>query len=391
MNTPLIRPASPILDFIALLYAATLMMTVIYGPQPLFTAIHADFPVSEASISLLVSVTMLPLGIAPLFYGALLGSVSARRLLRIGMFLLAAAGLPIFFTHSFPVLFTARLLQGLLVPAVLTALMTHISSRYRGAELQRAMAIYVGATILGGLFGRLICAALAEWLGWRHAMLLLSLALGLGAAAVSGLSGETPSGFNRVRLSDFTRILKNSVLLRLLLFEAGGLFVFIAVGNCLPFYLNSLESGISELRVAVMYSGYALGALAAFSSRRLLRAFGGEMRVITAALCLFLVAMPAFFSADTRVIFAAMLAICLAQFTQHSICLGLINRLCAEERGVVNGLCLSFYYTGGAAGSYVSVLLFTHFSWETCVVLLSVILLAMLGNALSLKNAARTF
>ncbi|MDR2696453.1 MAG: MFS transporter, partial [Deltaproteobacteria bacterium] len=121
-----------------LLYITTLIFTTIYAPQPLFAAIHADFPVSEATVSLLVSVVMLPLGVAPLFYGALLSFISTRRLLQTGLLLLAITGLPVFFTHSFPVMLMARLGQGLLVPAVLTSLMAHLSSQFQGAELQRA-------------------------------------------------------------------------------------------------------------------------------------------------------------------------------------------------------------------------------------------------------------
>lgn len=380
------RSWKKISDFLGILYIVTLMFTTVYGPQPLFAAIHADFAVSEASISLLVSAALLPLGVAPLFFGALLSSMPARRLLRTSMFLLMLTGLPVFFTESFPLLLACRLLQGLLVPAVLTSLMAHISSQYQGAELQRAMTFYIGTTVLGGLLGRLLNAAVAGCLGWRWSMLLASLAIGLGIAVVSGFPKETCSRFNKIHFKDFTQVLKDSILLRLLLFEAGGLFVFAAVGNCLPFYLNSLNAEISELRIAFMYSGYALGAVLAFCSHRISRFFKGETRAVLAALCVILITMPALLSADMLIIFTAMTVLCAAQFMQHSICPGLINRLCEKDRGIVNGLCLSFYYTGGALGSYLSVLMYMHFSWSICIALLAAILIAMIIMALSLKN-----
>lgn len=375
-----------IADFVGLLYVITLILSLIYGPQPLFAAISADFSVSGASISLLVSVAMLPLGIAPLLYGALLNKVPARRLLQITMLLLALAGIPGYFTHSFAVLLAFRLLQGLLIPAVLTSLMTHVSSQYQGTELQRAMSAYVGVTLLGGLLGRIISASLAELFGWRAAMLLISLGIGLGIFLVSRYPGEARSRFSKIRLNDFARMLRDSVLLRLLLFETGGFFVFSAVGNSLPFYLNSLSSEISELRVAFMYSGYALGALIAFSSRRVMGFLGGEERAMLKAWGLYILAMPFLQSTNIGVVFGAMTALCLAQFTQHSVCPGLINRVSAEERGMVNGLCLSFYYTGGALGAYLSVLLYTHVSWLACIVLFSAVSISMLCIAFSLRG-----
>ena len=380
------KPIRKLFDFLGLLYLTTLIFTTIYAPQPLFAAIHADFSVSEATVSLLVSVVLLPLGIAPLFYGVLLSSISTRRLLQISMLSLAAAGLPIFFAHSFPVVLAARLAQGLLVPAALTSLMAHISSQFQGAELQRAMTAYIGTTILGGLFGRIISAALAAWFGWRWAMLLIALAMLPGVLVVMGFSSATRPDFTKTPWTSFTQVFKNSALLRLLLFEAAGFFVFMAIGNCLPFYLNSLNNEISELRVALMYSGYGLGALVVFSSGKLARLCGGEARALLLAFCSYFALMPGFVSTNIYITFVLMTLCCIPQFMLHGICPGLINRLSASERGVINGIYLSCYYTGGAMGSYLSVLVYVHYSWSACVAMLMCLLFAMIFVAFGLRK-----
>ena len=380
-------PQKKIFDFLGLLYITTLIFTTVYAPQPLFAAIHADFSVSEATVSLLVSVVLFALAVAPLFYGVLLSSTSPRRLLQISMFLLAIAGLPIFFTQSFPVMLAARLGQGLLVPAVLTSLMAYIASRFHGVELQRAMAAYVGTTILGGLFGRIICGALATEFGWRWAMLLIALAALPGILIVTRFSEEARPRFSKMYWASFAQVFSNTTLLRLLFLEAGGLFVFMAIANCLPFYLNSLNEGISELRVAMMYSGYALGALIAFSSGRLTRLFGGEARTLLLAFCVYFVLLPGFASTNIYLIFILMSLCCAPQFMLHSICPGLINRLGASDCGVTNGIYLSCYYTGGALGSYLSVLVFVHFSWIACVAMLMAVLFAMICVGFTLRKS----
>ena len=385
-NPHLPQVPQKVFDFLGLLYITTFIFTIIYAPQPLFAAIHADFSVSEATISMLISVILLSLGIAPLFYGALLSSISIRQLLQISMFLLAITGFPIFFADSFPMMLAARLGQGLLAPAVLTALMSHISSRFQGEELQRAMAAYIGTTILGGLFGRIISGVLATCFGWRWAMLLIALAILPGILIVKGFSSAPPPRFTRTQWASFRYIFKNTVVLRLLFLEAGGLFIFTAIGNALPFYLNSLDNEISELRVAFMYSGYALGALVAFSSGRLVRLFGGEARTLLLTLCVYLMLMPGFSSTNMHAIFLVMTLFCATQFMQHSICPGLINRLSESDRGVTNGIYLSCYYTGGALGSYIAVLVYIHFSWFACVAMLMTLLFTMICVAFSLRN-----
>jgi YNFM family putative membrane transporter len=96
--------------------------------------------------------------------------------------------------------------------------------------------------------------------------------------------------------------------------------------------------------------------------------------------------MPAFASTNMHVIFLGMTLCCVVQFMQHSICPGLINRLSTSEHGVINGICLSCYYTGGALGSYLSVLVLIHFSWTACVVMFMTLVFAMICVALSLRK-----
>lgn len=55
-------------------------MAALYTPQPLLPVLATEFGVGEARASLLISVAMLPLAIAPIAYGFLLQRVSARHL-----------------------------------------------------------------------------------------------------------------------------------------------------------------------------------------------------------------------------------------------------------------------------------------------------------------------
>ena len=113
--------------YAGLLLISICVYTLMYAPQPMFNSVSRDFGVDKGSTGLLVSVFMLSLAVSPLCVGMLLSRIGVRR---------AFWGFPParykrrgdWFAPSFLVLLGIRALQALLVPVVLTAVMSGIAS-----------------------------------------------------------------------------------------------------------------------------------------------------------------------------------------------------------------------------------------------------------------------
>ena len=140
MRSP--APSLGKVEFLVLLWTTFAAFAALYGPQPLLPVIQQHFGVDSQSASLLMTLAILPLGLAPVCYGYILNLCSTRRLLQLTTALCALVLLAASFTTAFWQLLALRTLTGLLVPAILLALMTHISLHSRQESLQRAMAIY---------------------------------------------------------------------------------------------------------------------------------------------------------------------------------------------------------------------------------------------------------
>ena len=110
--------------FIALLPAAVLVYFVLYGPQPLFPRLATGLALTELQTGLLTTAAMLPLCLAPLSFGRLLSAVAPHRVLRGSLILLALATAGFALVDHFPLLLLIRFLQGLLLPLILTSVMT---------------------------------------------------------------------------------------------------------------------------------------------------------------------------------------------------------------------------------------------------------------------------
>lgn len=134
-------------------YCTVLVMAALYAPQPLLPVLSADFAVSEARASLLITVTLLPLAVAPIAYGFLLQRVSARRLLMVSIWVLAASQAAVSLVTHFDLFLLLRLIQGLAIPAMLTGLMTYLGASAGTGRIAHVMAMYVASTVMGGSWG----------------------------------------------------------------------------------------------------------------------------------------------------------------------------------------------------------------------------------------------
>ena len=366
---------------LVVLYLTTLTFAAFYSPQPLLPALRDEFGVTQAAASLLITVTLLPLSFAPMLYGVLLGSMPTRRLLLVTVSLLAASELPIVLAPSYAVVLGARIAQGLLLPAIVTALMSYVASHSSGQGLQRAMALYIGATIFGAFAGRLVAGLVATLVGWRFAFAALGCAILAGLPPLLRPQKETPrTGFSRMRLGQVAEVLRTPGVARIYAMAFCGFFALAAMLNFLPFRISELHPGASEARIALMYAGYFIGIGLSLGSRRVVTLCGGEIRAIQLGLAFYLAVAPLLAVPSEPVIFVAMGLFCGGMFLVQTTAPGVINRLVPAGGGVVNGLYLSFYYAGGALGSYLPGFVYRQFGWGAFVFGLS----ALLGLALYL-------
>ena len=361
--------------FAGLMYITVCTYATLYAPQPLLSSIHAEYSMlSGAVISLIMTVVLAPLSIAPLIYGSFLGSVRAKHVLALCLCLLLIGSLGAFFSSDYTVLLFFRFLQGLAIPAVLTCIMAYISSRFRGERLQRALAFYVGINILGSTCGRLLAGVIASFGGWRSAFLILAAALLLAFYPVFLMKKEDKAHFHAVAFHEFLDILRLPTVKTLLLIDICGFFVFSAIAHCLPFYLSE-HGTVGEFRIAMLYIGYAVGFFIAFASPRIIHFLGSEVRTILTGVCLYLLVLPLFLSHNTFLLFIAMTLVCTGQFLEHSVAPGLINRVTSgQDKGAVNGLYLSLYYFGGALSSFLSVFLYMMLGWQMVLGILACVL-----------------
>lgn len=362
----------------------------LYAAQPIQPVFQQEFGLSPLQAILFTTLMMLPLGCAPMFYGVLLESLSARLIVRTAILLLGILELLFSLTSSYLLLLVIRGLQGMVIPAILTSLVSYISYTAPREDVQAAVARYIAATIVGGFLGRFLSGLFTDLFGWRFFFFLLGVLLLWGFFLLRNLEKDANLQYTRPRLGEVADLVRQPVFFWLYLTIFSVFFVFAGLLNFLPFELKASNPGFGETGIGFMYFGYVMGVVVSLNVRRMITYFGSETKVVMAGLCLYLVGIGGFMVQDYRTMFIAMFVFCTGMFMAHSLLSGYVNTLARSKKGIANGVYISFYYLGGALGSFAPGVLYEHFGWHTFLSCLLVMVCGAMFCLLRLQRSVAT-
>lgn len=346
-----------------LLIITVLVFSVMYVPQPLAPILTQTLGVDAAAVGLLVSITLVPMAIAPLTYGVVLRKLPALGVLRWALIALAVSCLALAWVDSYQPFLVLRGVQGLIVPACLTALMAYLSAGHSPDALKQVMAKYVSATILGGLAGRLISGAVSEVFDyhtvyWGLAVTLLTAAvLPWAKAPVKPMNTVVPSIKGVIRAWSIEGNLWRFIAVSCLF------FVFAGFLNFLPLRLAEVQPGIGPGLIGLVYLGYLGGMVTSLNAKRIALYVGGSNRTLKLAMVVMVASVASAIPLGTWGLFAMMWAFCLSMFLFHSLAVAEVNQAEPELRGVVNGLYVTHYYGGGVLGTWLPGYVYDAYGW----------------------------
>ena len=345
--------------FSHLLICSLFIFFVLYAPQPLLSLFADQFAVSPAIAGSLMTATMIPLAIAPLIYGLLLAKRNPLTILRYAMLVLALTCIAFAYAPSFELLLLLRFLQGLTLPAALTAMTTYIGSNYQADNLQRNMTLYIGSTIAGGYFGRVLAAIFADLWAWQSFYFVI--AAGLTGLALCIPRNQVLLVSNPLSPLSYIKQLADAAVLKLYGAVFCMFFCFAALLNYLPFILQDTFLITNTRDIGLVYSGYLIGALASIATPWLLRKSHSPWYLLCAIFTLYSVTLVALMSSQLAVFLLAFTGFCGAMFIIHSTAAPLVNKISSAPASVTNGAYVSFYYSGGALGSFVPGMVYQQF------------------------------
>ncbi len=361
-------------NLVIALIATVISFSTLYIPQPMLPLLAENFGVAAGEAGLLMTVAMLPLAIAPSLYGYFLQAIPAKLMLTVALALLALDQICFYFADEFWHLIVLRLLQGLLLPAIFTALMTYCASMVPAHMVRRAMGFYIGATILGGFAGRLAGGIFASSFDWRSAFVAMGLMQLIPLLLLTRVESDADINFARLDPKSISRVLLDRNFRFMFLTLASVFFVFSGILNIVPFHLQNIEPAATPFIISLLYLGYLVGAPVSFFSESISKLLSDERKGLLLGLVIHVFGLVMLLFVAFEGLVVTMFFLAAGFFLIHALLSGLANHLAQEHKGVVNGLYVSIYYFSGALGSWLPGYLFEGVGWYGMIIVFMLIL-----------------
>lgn len=381
----------PIKSFLAIIYTTVLTISALHMPQPLLPVIANFFNKPMDTVSLIMSATFIPLTFIPIFSGFILNFLSPKKLIILSAIIHSFVVFLISVTNNLSFMVLLRFIEGFLISAILTSNTTYISIASKPDRVQFFMSYYIAFTTTGGLLGRVVGSAIANFFGWKTCFQIMSISLLLILPIVLLMMDDIklPAVFYKTKfltLESIKKVLLKRVNYLIFLSVFSLFFVFSGITNFLPFRIKNLDPQSTELVIGVVYLGYITGIFISFIATKVIKLVKSEKITILIGLINYGIFLFLFIIPSIPVLFIVMFGFCAGMFLVHSVASGYLNRIATEQKNLINGLYISFYYSGGVLGSYIPGIIYKNFGWTSFIVFLMFFIVFAIFNISKLSN-----
>ena len=345
---------------IAFFLSAFAIFASLYSVQPLLPIFATEFALDAGAASLALSATTATLAIALLLASWVADRLGRKTLMVWAILLTAALGLLLPFAPNWWSLIAIRTAMGLTLSGLPAVAMVYLAEEMDPDALGFSMGLYIGGTAIGGMAGRLVSGVLADWIGWRPALLVLGLAIAAAALAVVLLL-PTPHNSARTRLGlrDLGRLIRvqfNDAGLPWLFASAFLLMgSFVTLYNYAGFRLALPPFELSHAAIAAIFVVYLLGSISSAWAGGLAQRLGRRKvywaMVLTMSAGVVLTLVP-----STPAIIAGLAIATMGYFAAHGIASAWVARRARVGRAQASAIYLFAYYLGssvlGTLGGY---------------------------------------
>ncbi|OEG74486.1 MFS transporter [Shewanella colwelliana] len=367
--------------------ASVVVYINLYVVQGMLPLIATHFNVMPAHATLLLSVTSFSMAFSLLFYAVMSDKIGRRKPLLWSLGLLVLVDLILVGLQGFSSLIAMRLLQGVLLAAVPAIAMAYFKDMLDKTILLSAGAVYIAANSLGGIAGRLIGGAMAAYLDWPMAMMILTFISAVGVLMVYFLLPNRDrvraEREPKIRLSfddlrGFTTHLSDSTLRKLYLLGAIAFMVMVNQFSYIQLHLMQAPFNWGRFEVTLIFLCYLSGTYASFRSAKWVTRVGRQPLFVLSTSVMLLGSLVTTIDTSSTII-AGFLLSSFGFFTFHSVCNAWVAQRAQQHRAKATALYLCSYYLGAALGGPFLLPFWHQWGWNGVVVGSLLLLLVVMG------------
>jgi len=344
-------------------FAAVVVFANLHALQPLLPELSRLFQLTPLQASWSYAIGTLTLGLSLLFYSAVSDAVGRRAILGFSLVGMTFSTLLLTQVESFSALLWGRALQGFFLGGLPAIAVAYLGEELEKPALFTAVGLYISASSLGGISGRVLAGFSAEighwqWVFWLWSLLAVALLVAFWRYLPASQHFVRKKFSARQALQDNWFHLRQKVLL--LTFLLGGLnfFIYLNQYTYIAFVLAEPPYVLSSGWIGLLFLTYLTGTLGSAISGKVARRMSmpagmalGVVIMMVGTLCtllpgLLFIVLGFFISA-------------FGFFLTHSLATGWVNQHATHAKASASALYLVFYYLGASTGG-----LYLHGFWQ---------------------------
>lgn len=344
-------------------FAAVVVFANLHALQPLLPELSRLFQLTALQASWSYAIGTLTLGLSLLFYSAVSDAVGRRAILGFSLVGMTFSTLLLTQVESFSALMWGRALQGFFLGGLPAIAVAYLGEELEKPALFTAVGLYISASSLGGISGRVLAGFSAEighwqWVFWLWSLLAVALLVAFWRYLPASQHFVRKKFSARQALQDNWFHLRQKVLL--LTFLLGGLnfFIYLNQYTYIAFVLAEPPYMLSSGWIGLLFLTYLTGTLGSAISGKVARRMSmpagmalGVVIMMVGTLCtllpgLLFIVLGFFISA-------------FGFFLTHSLATGWVNQHATHAKASASALYLVFYYLGASTGG-----LYLHGFWQ---------------------------
>ena len=344
-------------------FAAVVVFANLHALQPLLPELSRLFALTPLQASWSYAIGTLTLGLSLLFYSAVSDAIGRRALLGFSLVGMTLSTLLLTQVESFTALLWGRALQGFFLgglPAIAVA--------YMGEELEKpallsAVGLYISASSLGGISGRVLAGFSAEighwqWVFWLWSIPALALLWTFWRYLPASQHFVRKSFSAKNALKDNWYHLRQPVLL--LTFLLGGLnfFIYLNQYTYIAFVLAEPPYALSSGWIGLLFLTYLTGTLGSAISGKVARHVTMPQGMALGVVIMMLGTLCTLIPGIVCIVLGFFIS-AFGFFLTHSLATGWVNQHATHAKASASALYLVFYYLGASTGG-----LYLHWFWQ---------------------------
>jgi len=377
---------------VAIFFCGFSIFAILYCTQPVLPLFSQEFGVTAAESSLALSLTTATMAVAMLFASSLSEVVGRKPMMLAALVSSSALTLLLAFAQDWSHVLWLRALAGVALSGMPAVALAYLGEEMEPKAIGPAVGIYIGGGAFGGMSGRLVAAALADYGSWRLAMAALAI-LGFASALVFWRALPASRHFH-ARTPSFGKLARSMLACArnpgiALLVVMGFLLLggFMTVFNYLGFRLQEEPFALSQSVAGLIYLVYPVGSFAsAFMGAQ--AAAHGRGRVLVVSLCLMTLGLALMTPDSLPMLVIGLLVLTFGFFGAHAIASGWAPTLVEKDKAQASSLYLLFYYVGGGAAGTAGGVFWASHAWPGVALFSGAMMLGAIVIALLLWRMA---